>query len=76
MHLMNGKTLTKEITRTFCMLLCVVTLCTSFFLPRHALAGSEGTTNAKVVIRKEANAKSAAVQTLYKGEEVDILKTY
>ena len=44
-------------------------------LPAEAFAasGTTGTTNAKVVLRKSDNKESAALQTLPKGEEVDVL---
>lgn len=58
-----------------CALLCALLAAGAFFLPEPAMAASEGVTNAKVVLRKEADKDSKALQTLYKGEAVDILKT-
>lgn len=42
-------------------------------LPHGALAADAGVTNAKVVLRKEADKESSALQTVPEGEEVDIL---
>ncbi|MDD6040336.1 MAG: peptidoglycan-binding protein [Clostridia bacterium] len=67
---------TKDIcTRVICALLCALLAVTMLSVPEGALAASEGVTNAKVVLRKEANKDSKALQTLYAGEEVDILNT-
>jgi len=62
--------------RLMCTLLCALVLISSLAVTDFARAASEGTTNAKVVLRKEADQNSKALQTLYKGEEVDIIKTY
>ena len=51
--------------------LTVVLGCT--MLPQTALAADAGVTNAKVVLRKEADKESSALQTVPEGEEVDIL---
>ncbi|MDD5897129.1 MAG: peptidoglycan-binding protein, partial [Clostridia bacterium] len=67
---------TKDIcTRVACALLCALLAVPMLSVPEGALAASEGVTNAKVVLRKEANKDSKALQTLYAGEEVDILNT-
>lgn len=61
--------------RLICALLCAALAVSSFLLPENAKAASEGTTNAKVVLRKGANKQSKALQTLYAGEDVEILST-
>ena len=63
------------VTRLLSFLLTVLLLVS--LLPGGAFAASSttGTTNAKVVLRKSADKDSTALQTLPKGEEVDVLST-
>lgn len=61
--------------RLICALLCAALAVSSFLLPENAKAASEGTTNVKVVLRKGADKQSKALQTLYAGEDVEILST-
>ncbi len=57
--------------RALAMCLAALLLCAPS--PSPARAESEGTLTAKVVLRKEADATSKALQTLPEGDEVDIL---
>ena len=67
---------TKEAAkRLTCAFLCLLISAGSVFFPASGRAASEGVTNAKVVLRKEADKESKALQTLYAGEELEILKT-
>ncbi len=59
--------------RLLCALLCVLISASAFLMPDTARAATEGTTNAKVVLRKEADKESKALQTLPVGEDVEIL---
>ena len=61
--------------RAACAFLCLALLIASMILPAVSLAESTGTTNAKVVLRKDSDKDSKALQTLPEGEEVTILKT-
>ena len=54
--------------------LCVTILAGGLVLPTRALAASSGVTNAKVVLRQSASAKSTALQTVYKGTSITVLK--
>lgn len=55
--------------------LCFLLALGSLILPEKAMAANTGVTNAQVLLRKSADKTSKALQTLPKGEEVDILKT-
>lgn len=62
--------------RLLCLLMTLAVMMSVIVLPASALADSTpGTTNAKVVLRKEADKDSKALQTLPEGEEVNILGT-
>lgn len=61
--------------RLLCALLCAVISVSALWMPDTARAASEGKTNAKVVLRKEANKDSKALQTLPVGEDVEILSS-
>ena len=61
--------------RLICALLCAAISVSTFWTPGTAMAATEGKTNAKVVLRKEADKESKALQTLPVGEEVDILSS-
>lgn len=63
-------TLTKK---SLCIALAALILLGSLSLPRQAMAGDTGFTTAKVVLRKSNDQNSKALQTLPRGEEVDIL---
>jgi len=65
----------KTYMRLICGLLCALLTISSLMIPESANAASEGVTNAKVVLRKEANTESKALQTLYAGEDIEILST-
>ncbi len=68
---------TKEIGKKLvCSMLCALLVASSFVIPVSARAATEGETSAKVILRKEASQNSKALQTLYKGEDIEILKTY
>ncbi len=58
-----------------CLFLALTIVFASILLPQSALAESTGKTTAKVVLRKSADKESKALQTLPKGEEVEILST-
>ena len=66
-------------TRRFCfrkaisLALCASILFSCFAFFSAALAEDQGTTNAKVVLRKSASKEARALQTVPKGEEVAIL---
>ncbi len=64
-----------SLKRIFAVLLTLLMLLCILLPDSYALAGDTGTTNAKVVLRKKANQNSEALQTLPKGEEVDLLGT-
>ena len=59
--------------RMTCIVLSAVIGASFFLMPNAAKAATEGTTNAKVVLRKEADKESKALQTLRTGEDVDII---
>ena len=61
--------------RSVCAVLAALVVLGSIALPEAALAADTGYTTAKVVLRKNADKESKALQTLPKGEEVDILST-
>jgi len=61
--------------RLFCGLLALVIASGLCMLPGTSSAQSTGKTNAKVVLRKEADKDSKALQTLPVGEKVTILET-
>ncbi len=72
----NSSNFTKDtIKRLICAMLCAVIGVSTFWIPDTARAASEGKTNAKVVLRKDAKKESKALQTLPVGEEVDILSS-
>ena len=54
-------------------MLALVVALSCMMLPQAAMAADTGVTNAKVVLRKEADKESSALQTVPEGEEVDIL---
>ncbi len=60
--------------RILCAFLCAVFLVGFAPAANPAAAADTGVTNAKVVMRKSADKDSKALATLYKGEDVDILK--
>lgn len=60
-----------RLQRAFCLILALI-LC---LVSLSAFAEDEGTVNAKVVLRKSASKESKALQTLPKGEDVDVLST-
>ncbi|MCI5955815.1 MAG: peptidoglycan-binding protein [Clostridiales bacterium] len=57
------------------LVLCASILLTCFAIAPAAFAENQGTTNAKVVLRKSASKEARALQTVPKGEEVTILST-
>ena len=59
--------------RALCAMLALVVALSCMMLPQAAMAADTGVTNAKVVLRKEADKESSALQTVPEGEEVDIL---
>ena len=62
--------------RLLSLLMALAIMLSIAVLPADASAASTpGTTNAKVVLRKEADKNSKALQTLPEGEEVNILDT-
>ena len=63
----------RALRQVFCAALALAVALSCMALPRAALAADTGVTNAKVVLRKEADKESSALQTVPEGEEVDIL---
>lgn len=63
----------RHLRRIFCAALALMIGWSCMTLPQAALAADAGVTNAKVVLRKEADKESSALQTVPEGEEVDIL---
>ena len=63
----------RHLRRIFCAALALMIGWSCMMLPHGALAADAGVTNAKVVLRKEADKESSALQTVPEGEEVDIL---
>lgn len=62
--------------RLMCLIMTLAIMMSVFtFLAAASAETSVGTTNAKVVLRKEADKESKALQTLPEGEEVNILST-
>ena len=59
--------------RALCAVLALAVALSCMMLPQAAMAADTGVTNAKVVLRKEADKESSALQTVPEGEEVDIL---
>ncbi|MBP3647944.1 MAG: peptidoglycan-binding protein [Clostridia bacterium] len=59
--------------RGTCAVLAALVVLGSIVLPENALADDTGLTTAKVVLRKSADKDSKALQTIPKGEEVDLL---
>lgn len=57
------------------LVLCASILLTCFAIAPAAFAEDQGTTNAKVVLRKSASKEARALQTVPKGEDVTILST-
>ncbi len=58
-----------------CIFLALCVILTSAMLPQNALAEDTGVTTTKVVLRKNSDKDSKALQTLPKGEEVDIISS-
>lgn len=67
-------TIRGSLKRLLCLLLMLTVVLSTVVIPASA-ATTVGTTNAKVVLRKEADKDSKALQTLPEGEEVNILGT-
>lgn len=63
----------RALRRCFCAALALTIALGCMALPQAAMAADTGVTNAKVVLRKEADKESSALQTVPEGEEVDIL---
>ena len=72
MFFRNNRRLFKSILSLFS---CALILLSSIFIPEDAYAASKGVTNAKVVLRQKASTSAKALQTLYEGTEVSVLKT-
>ena len=76
MLIRSKKTNTKDMTsRLICALLCIALSIGTMMIPDAAFAASEGVTNAKVVLREKADKESEALQTIYAGQDIEILKT-
>lgn len=63
----------RALRQFFCAALALAVALSCMALPKAALAADTGVTNAKVVLRKEDDKESSALQTVPEGEEVDIL---
>lgn len=59
--------------RALCLALSLAVTLGCMLAPQAASAESTGVTNAKVVLRKEADKESKALQTVPEGEEVELL---
>ncbi|MBR6571821.1 MAG: peptidoglycan-binding protein, partial [Clostridia bacterium] len=70
MFFRNNRQLFKSILSLF---FCALILLSC--MPEDAHAAASGVTNAKVVLRQKASTSSKALQTLYEGTEVSVLKT-
>ena len=70
---MKEDTMNRTYKRVICALLCAILAAGNLMFSHEALAANEGTTNAKVVLRKAADKESKILLTLYAGENVNIL---
>ena len=56
------------------LFLCALIALSGLSFSDRAYAATNGVTNAKVVLREKASTSSKALQTLYKGQKIDVLK--
>jgi len=75
MQLIHTGNTKKSLMHRFLIVLMLVVLCVGMIQTASAASAETGTVNAKVVLRKSADKDSEALQTLPKGEEVDVLGT-
>lgn len=73
MHPIQTNSLQKCYLRSVALLLCVVLV--SLLMMPAALAARSGVTTDKVVLRKSADKNAKVLQSLPKGEDVDVLST-
>ena len=73
MHPIQINSLQKCYMRSVALLLCVVLV--SLLMMPAALAARSGVTTDKVVLRKSADKNATVLQSLPKGEDVDVLST-